>query len=216
VSIGHTSATTQQIVQAVRAGASFSTHLGNGSHSVLPRHPNYIWEQLAEDALAASFIVDGIHVPKSFLKVALRTKGRERSILVTDAVMAAGCQPGRFRLGDVEIELHRDGTVRLVGSSMLGGSALQMDRAIENVIRLAGITLSEAVLLATVNPARAARIAHRQRGFERGDRGDLVSFSYDRSQGLIQVFETYLNGSLVYSHHKSRETSDRTRCVSKN
>ena len=63
-------------------------------HAVLPRHPNYIWEQLAEDRLAASFIVDGIHLAPAFLKVALRAKGLERSILVTDAVMPAGCAPG--------------------------------------------------------------------------------------------------------------------------
>ena len=88
-SIGHTRASAAQIADAVNAGATLSTHLGNGADAVLPRHPNYIWDQLAEDRLAASFIVDGFHLPPAFLNVALRAKGLERSLLVTDAVDAS-------------------------------------------------------------------------------------------------------------------------------
>ena len=62
----HAAPTAQQIADAVAAGATLSTHLGNGAHSVLRRHPNYIWEQLAEDRLMADFIVDGIHLELSF------------------------------------------------------------------------------------------------------------------------------------------------------
>src|SRR5579863_5300390 len=93
VSIGHTAAEARHIADAVSAGATMSTHLGNGAHGVMRRHPNYIWEQLAEDRLQASFIVDGIHLPQSFLKVALRAKTVDRSVLVTDAAAPAGCPP---------------------------------------------------------------------------------------------------------------------------
>ena len=92
ISIGHTNATGAQIADATSAGATMSTHLGNGAHQVLQRHPNYIWEQLAEDRLMASFIVDGVHLPASFLKVALRAKSIERSVLVTDASTPAGAK----------------------------------------------------------------------------------------------------------------------------
>lgn len=196
-SIGHTRATGQQIADAVSAGATLSTHLGNGAHAVLARHPNYIWEQLAEDRLAASFIVDGIHLAKSFLNVALRAKGLERAVLVTDAVMPAGCAPGRYQLGEVEVELHADGSVRLAGGTRLAGSALRMDRAIENVMRLAGLSLREAVSLATRNPARIGRIAGRQRGIAPGDRADLVRFRYDRATQSIEVVETFLSGRVA-------------------
>src|SRR5262249_51041292 len=77
ISLGHTNANGAQIAAAASAGATMSTHLGNGAHAILQRHPNYIWEQLAEDRLMASFIVDGIHLPKSFVKVALRAKSVE-------------------------------------------------------------------------------------------------------------------------------------------
>ncbi len=196
VSIGHTKAATAQIQDAVHAGATMSTHLGNGAHAILPRHPNYIWEQLAEDRLAAGFIVDGIHLPPSFLKVALRAKGLERAVLVTDAVMPAGCAPGRYRLGEVDVELHADQSVRLAGGTRLAGSTLRMDAAIGNVMRLAGLTLREAVALATRNPARVCRVAGRQRGLNPGERSDVVLFRVEEER--LKVMETYFEGERVF------------------
>jgi len=195
-SIGHTRATREQIGDAVRAGATLSTHLGNGADAVLPRHPNYIWEQLAEDKLAASFIVDGIHLPHSFLKVALRAKGVEHSVLITDAVMPAMCTPGPYRLGEVEVELKEDQRVVLRGGTRLAGSSLRMDAAISNVMRTAKLSLTEAIAMATVNPARVGRIAGRQRGLRPGDRSDVVRFRVE--DGRIQVIETFLAGERVF------------------
>ena len=199
-SIGHTRATREQIQDAVRAGATLSTHLGNGADSILPKHSNYIWEQLAEDRLAASFIVDGIHLPESFLKVALRAKGIERSILVTDAVMPAMCEPGPYRLGEVEVELMPDRRVvlreALRGGTRLAGSSLRMDHAISNVMRTAGLSLTEAVSMATTNPARIGRILGRQHGLRPGERSDLVRFRVE--SGHIEVLETYVGGNLAY------------------
>jgi N-acetylglucosamine-6-phosphate deacetylase len=198
-SIGHTRASAAQIADAVQAGATLSTHLGNGADPTLPKTSNYIWDQLAEDRLAASFIVDGFHLPSPFLNAALRAKGLERSILVTDAVMPAGCDPGRYRLGEVDVELHGDGSVRLAGGSRLAGSALRMDQAIANVMRTAGLNLREAATLATRNPARVGRIPWRQRGLNPGDRADLVLFRVEEGSGRIQVLETYLNGERVFA-----------------
>jgi N-acetylglucosamine-6-phosphate deacetylase len=197
VSIGHTRATSDEIAAAVSAGATLSTHLGNGAHAVLARHPNYIWDQLADDRLAASFIVDGIHLAPSFLKVALRAKGLERSLLVTDAVMPAGCAPGHYKLGEVDVELHSDGSVRLLGGTRLAGSALRMDRALQNVMQIAGLNLREASTLATRNPARLGRIASRQRGLNPGERADLVRFRVHQATGAIEVLETFLAGHRI-------------------
>jgi len=196
-SIGHTKASAGEIAAAVSAGATLSTHLGNAAHRVLPRW-NYLWDQLADDRLSASFIVDGFHLSESFLNVALRAKGLERSILITDAVMPAGCAPGRYRLGQVDVELHPDGSVRLAGGTRLAGSALTMDRAIQNVIQQAGLSLRAAVSLATRNPARLGRISSRQRGLMPGERADLVRFGFDESTQQIEILETYLNGTRVF------------------
>jgi N-acetylglucosamine-6-phosphate deacetylase len=195
--IGHTKASASQIADAVSAGATLSTHLGNATDAVLPKNSNYLWDQLADDRLAASFIVDGFHLPPSFLNVALRAKGLERSLLITDAVMPAGCPPGVYKLGEVDVELHPDGSVRLAEGSRLAGSALSMDRAISNVMRTAGLSIGQAVTLATRNPARVGRVASRQRGLNPGDRADLVLFRLDQA-GQITVLETFLSGQRVF------------------
>jgi N-acetylglucosamine-6-phosphate deacetylase len=199
VSVGHTKASREQITAAVEAGATMSTHLGNGAHATLPRHPNYLWDQLAEDRLAASFIVDGIHLQSSFLRVALRAKGLERSVLVTDAVMPACCQPGDYKLAELEVELKADGRVVLRGGTRLAGSGLRMDRGIENLAKLAGLSLRDAVTMATRNAARVGRIGGRQRGLVPGERADLVRFRFDEQNKRMDVLETYVSGELVYS-----------------
>jgi len=194
-SIGHTDANASQIADAVRAGATLSTHLGNGAHTMLRRHPNYIWEQLAEDRLMAGFIVDGIHLDAAFLKVALRAKGIERAVLVTDASSPAGAEPGRYRLGELDVDLTADGHVVLAGTSRLAGSALRMDRGVENLMRLAGLSLADAVKMATVNAARAGRVPGRTRGLEVGERADLVEFRM--AEGKIEVTGTWVEGVRV-------------------
>ena len=175
-----------------------STHIGNGAHGMLQRHPNYIWDQLAEDRLAAGFIVDGIHIGAAFLKVALRAKGATRAVLVTDASMPALAAPGVYRLGEVDVELTTDGRVVLLGQSRLAGSALRMDAAISNVMRMANVSLTEAISMATRNPARIGRIAGRQRGLATGDRADLVLFEFDEKTKAIKVLETIVGGRPVY------------------
>jgi N-acetylglucosamine-6-phosphate deacetylase len=200
VSIGHTGASSEQIAAAVAAGATMSTHLGNAAHTVLPRRANYIWDQLAEDRLAAGFIVDGLHSSPAFLKVALRAKGVERSLLTTDAVAPAGCAPGRYRLGEVEVDLTPEGRVQVAGEARLAGSVLRMDRGIENLITLAGLSLREALTMATRNPARIGRLAGRQKGLVPGDRADIVQFRFDEERNRILIERTFVSGREVYSH----------------
>jgi N-acetylglucosamine-6-phosphate deacetylase len=198
-SVGHTRATPEEIHAAVAAGATMSTHLGNGAHAVLPKTASYIWAQLAEDRLTASFIVDGIHLPANFLKSSIRAKGVERSVLVTDAVMPAMCAPGPYELGQVAVELRSDGSVVLRGGTRLAGSALRMDHAIGNVVRLGGISLRDAIVMATVNAARVGRIQGRQRGLNPGEKGDLVRYLWDEGAKKLTVIETLVNGVSVYS-----------------
>lgn len=198
-SIGHTNASAQQIADAVSAGATLSTHLGNGAHFSMRRHPNYIWEQLAEDRLMAGFIVDGVHLGKSFLKTALRAKGVERSVLVTDASTPAGALPGRYQLGEQAIDLTEDYRVVLAGTDRLAGSALRMDRGIENLMKLAGLGLADAVRMATTNAARAGGVPARAGGVTPGERADLVQFQFVPDGKRIEVTSTWVSGKCVYS-----------------
>lgn len=198
-SIGHTAAGARQIADAVAAGATLSTHLGNGAHALLPKDTNYVLEQLAEDRLMAGFIVDGIHLSRWFLTVAMRAKGVERAVLVTDAVTPAGCAPGRYKLGEQDVELMPDNRVVLAGQERLAGSALRLDRGIENLMKLAGLELRDAVRLATTNAAKAGHIPGRQNGLAPGDRADFVLFRFDPKTKAIQVEETWVDGERVYA-----------------
>ena len=153
VAIGHTGATGAQVADAVSAGATLSTHLGNGCAQMLPRHPNVIWEQLAADRLMASFIVDGHHLPSATVKSMIRAKTPGRSLLVTDAIAAAGMPPGRYKLGGQEVELSPKGRVAVPGAPNLAGSALRLDVAIGNTVRFTGLSLEDVAPMASTRPA---------------------------------------------------------------
>jgi N-acetylglucosamine-6-phosphate deacetylase len=206
-SIGHTKANAEQIRAAVDAGATMSTHLGNGAHAVLPKTQNYLWEQLVEDRLTAGFIVDGIHLPASFLRTALRAKGLERSVLVTDASTPATCPPGPYALGGMPVDLRVNGSVVLRGTDRLAGSALRMDDAIANTMRIAGTSLREALAMATTNAARSARIPGRLRGLTPGEKADLIRFRWDAGDGRLKVLETIVAGETIHFEAQNASTA---------
>ena len=153
VAIGHTGGTPQQVEDAIYAGATLATHLGNGCAQMLPRHPNFIWTLLAADPVAASFIVDGHHLPAATVKALVRAKGVDRSILVTDATSAAACGPGRYSIGDVVCESREDGRVSLPGTPYLAGSSLTLDRAIANTVKFTGLPIDVVLPMASTIPA---------------------------------------------------------------
>lgn len=197
-SIGHTKASSEQIQAVVDAGARMSTHLGNAAHPSLHKTQNYIWDQLANDRLTASFVVDGIHLPAHFIKASTRAKSLDHCVLVTDAVAPAMCKPGYYKLSQVEVELKENGSVVMRGSNRLAGSALRMDHAVGNTVRYAEVTLREAVVMATQNAARVGRVAGRQRGVVPGEKADLVVFRWDSAQFALRVQETVVAGISVY------------------
>lgn len=157
--IGHTSATPAQITQAVHAGAGISTHLGNGSAQMLPRHHNYILAQLGEDRLYASFIPDGHHLPPWVLKSFLRAKTFGKSVLTTDCIAAAGAPPGRYTIGWLVVEVGRDRIARQPGQPNFAGSALTMDEAVANAVRFADVPLATAWEMSSLNPWNVMRRA---------------------------------------------------------
>ena len=193
VAIGHTDAAESDIDAAVRAGAQLSTHLGNGAHAVLPRHRNYIQKQLATDGLLASIIVDGHHLTEYFVKNVVRCKGPERVILVTDAMAAAAAPPGIYRLGEVLAEAQSDGAVRLPGTPYLAGSALTMDRAVNNVRHFARIPLGHALGMATRHPRQLWPDS--PGGLTPGAPADIVLL---RDGERLEVLETIVAGETVY------------------
>lgn len=153
VAIGHSAASPLQIADAIAAGATLATHLGNGCAQMLPRHPNVIWELLAADSVFASLIVDSHHLPPATVKAMVRAKGPRSTILITDATAAAASPAGEYTIGGVTAVLGSDGRVSLPGTPYLAGSSLTMDRAIANTARFTGLPIEEAAAMASSVPA---------------------------------------------------------------
>jgi N-acetylglucosamine-6-phosphate deacetylase len=152
--IGHTSASAGQIRDAVKAGATLSTHLGNGCAMQLPRHPNVIWEQLAADELAASLIVDGHHLPPATVKAMVRAKTPQRTLLISDAVALAGCVPGSYVVHGQPVVLSEDGRVYQPGTPWLAGAAAGLDECVANTVKFTGLSIEEVVPMASTQPAQ--------------------------------------------------------------
>lgn len=150
VAIGHTAATPQQIRDAVRAGARTSTHLGNGCHATLPRHDNYLWEQLASDELWGSIISDGHHLPPAILKCIVRSKGLDRLMITCDASSLAGLPPGRYTDWGLDLEILPGGKVVVPGTPFLAGSGCFTDHCVSRIILDTGVTLPQAITMASI------------------------------------------------------------------
>jgi N-acetylglucosamine-6-phosphate deacetylase len=171
VALGHTAADGPTLRAAVEAGARLSTHLGNGIASPLPRHPNPIWHQAAEDRLFASFIADRRHLDDDTLRILARAKGPERTILVSDLSPLAGCPAGRH--GPWEVT--GDGTVVVAGTDYLAGASAPLWRDIENLAAVLGWSPASAVGAATANPATLLRLT--PPALAPGAPADLVAFA---------------------------------------
>jgi N-acetylglucosamine-6-phosphate deacetylase len=180
VALGHTAADGTRIRDAIAAGARLSTHLGNGAHAVLPRHPNYIWEQLAADELWASMICDGHHLPPAVVRCILRVKTPARTILTCDASSLAGLPPGRYREWDQEFEVKPEGKVVVPGTEYLAGSWAFTDTCVGNAIRLGDVGLREAVDMAGARPRELLGLPAVRLSV--GDPADLVLFEWQEGQ----------------------------------
>jgi N-acetylglucosamine-6-phosphate deacetylase len=154
ISLGHTNASDAHIDAAIRAGATLCTHLGNGCPAELHRHDNIIQRLLARDELTACFIPDGVHVPPHVLRNLVRAKPPGKVVLTTDAMAAAGAGPGRYTLGDMELEVGSDEVVRLPGSPYFAGSALRLDRGVANAVEWLGLAPELVHAMASEVPAR--------------------------------------------------------------
>jgi N-acetylglucosamine-6-phosphate deacetylase len=177
VSLGHTAASPAQIAAAVEAGARLSTHLFNGCAQMLDRHSNVVYAQLSEDALRAGFIADGHHVPFSTLRIGIRTKGVEKSILVSDLSPLSGLPDGDYEMEGNRVEL-RNGGLRVKGTSLLSGAARTLREDVELLARESEPGIEAALLMATRSPAAAVgELSWAE--LRPGRRGPIAVFSWD-------------------------------------
>jgi N-acetylglucosamine-6-phosphate deacetylase len=193
VAIGHSLANTEQINLAVKAGASLSTHLGNGVPLLLPRHPNIIWDQLAVEELYACIIIDGIHIPDSFIKVVMKNKAKA-TIVVSDATCFAGMPPGEYQnhIGGTVI-LDKEKRVSLKSSpGLLAGAAKSLLENVETLINHNLSTLSEGWQMASANVANMLR----KNDDTFNNKNDIVIFQLNGKE--IQIMRVIKKGKIVF------------------
>lgn len=198
VAIGHTSASHKQITEAVAAGASMSTHLGNAAHHLIQRHPNYLWSQLAADSLYASVIADGHHLPAEVLSVFMKVKG-ERLFLVSDSVAAAGMPAGKYEtpIGG-QVTLSPEGRLYMSENpDRLAGAGQSLLEDINWLVTQKLTSLHEAWSMAANRPVR---FLEKQEAFSDGAPADIVTL--DASGPQLRVIQTVKAGRVVYEAGK--------------
>lgn len=187
----HSNATFQESKIGIDAGISLATHLYNGMREFSHREPGIIGALLTDERVVCEIICDGIHLHPAAMNLALRAKGRDGLVLISDAMMAAGLEDGQYELGGQPVFVE-NGAARLKEGS-LAGSTLTLDRAVANMIRLVNVKLEDAVRMASLNPARVIGLDRSKGSIEVGKDADLVVFDED-----IKIEKTFVGGRLVF------------------
>ena len=195
VALGHHNGTAEIIKKAVDAGASMSTHLGNGCANEINRHRNPLWPQLADDRLMTSIIADGYHLTKAEIQTFYKVKGPDRTILVSDVVDLAGMAPGEYKKGDVTFLLTPE-VVKYPAENVLAGAASPIRLCVGNVMKFTGCSLNDAIRMGSTNVAKIFGLS------DIGDIGlskkaNLMVFTINQDD--IQIQKTIVSGKVVYS-----------------
>ncbi len=152
VSMGHSNATTTQARAGIAAGATHGTHLFNAMPPLHHREPGLAGTLLSDGTVSAAVIVDGIHVAPEMVAVAWQALGRERLILMTDAMAGMGMPPGEYKIGGVVVNVGDTGARNLDGA--LAGSTLHIDEAVRNLAGFARCSADDAIATASISPRR--------------------------------------------------------------
>ena len=198
VALGHHNGSAAMNRQATDAGASVSTHLGNGCANLIHRHDNPLWPQLADDRLTASLIVDGFHLRPEEVRVFYKVKGPERTILVSDVSSLAGMPPGVYESYGREVVMTPEGKISMPSQDVLAAASFLITKGIENIISFTQCSLPDAIHMATRNPARLLGL-HDRGELSPGKRADLVWF--EMKNGELLVRKTMVQGKVVFNSY---------------
>lgn len=191
-SLGHSDATYEEALGGIAAGATHATHLFNAMRPIHHRDPGLITACLNEPEVLAEVIPDGVHLDPRIVRLALRTKGPDRSVLITDAFSATGLTEGTHALGPHRV--HVRGALCTLEDGTIAGSILTMDRAVRNAMSFAGISRVEAVRMASLIPARVAGCAERKGSLEAGKDADVTLLDPE-----FRCRATWVGGRVAYS-----------------
>jgi N-acetylglucosamine-6-phosphate deacetylase len=192
VSIAHTGATYDQALAAMRRGARHVTHCFNAMTGIHHREPGVAGAALTEADLYAELIADGVHIHPAVMRLLIAAKGPNRVMLVTDSMSAADMPDGVYEFGGHEVRV-TDGVARMPDGN-LASSTLTMDAAVRNVIALCGVSLADALLMASSTPAEAIGLGDRKGRLAAGYDADIVMLDAN----LVPA-GTWVGGRRVYT-----------------
>jgi N-acetylglucosamine-6-phosphate deacetylase len=198
--IAHTNAVYEDVLKALEAGYTLATHFYSGMSGVVRRnafrYAGVIESVYLLDDIDVEVIADGVHLPAPLLKLICKIKGIDRIALITDAMRAAGMPPGESMLGSLQNGIPvivEDGVAKLPDRSSFAGSVATADRLVRTMIRLAGVSLAEAVRMMTLVPARIMKLDARKGSIATGRDADLVIFDDE-----INITHTIVEGKIIY------------------
>jgi N-acetylglucosamine-6-phosphate deacetylase len=186
-SAGHTSATYDQMLAGFRAGVTVGNHTYNAMRELRHREPGALGALLTQPGIYCEVIADCVHVHPAAMRLLIQAKGPDYVCLVTDAVAAAGMPPGEYSFLGRKVTVDESGACRLPDGT-LAGSTARLRECLRNVVEVVGVPFDVALGMATVNPAKAARVFHRKGSLAPGKDADLVVLG-DRYEVLWSVVE---------------------------
>lgn len=202
--VAHTDAVYDEVLAAVQHGYSLATHLYSCMSGVTRRngfrYAGVVESAYLLDELDVELIADGIHLPAPLLKLAYRIKGTDRTVLITDAMRAAGMPPGKSILGSLHDGIEvivEDGVAKMPDRQAFAGSVATTDRLVRNMVTMADIPLTEAVRMMSSTPARVMGVANRKGELTEGKDADIVFFDEN-----ITVQLTMVEGRVVFQRDK--------------
>jgi N-acetylglucosamine-6-phosphate deacetylase len=176
--IGHTDGIEEQVLPAIEAGATVATHLFNGMRPLHHREPGPIGALLEDERIIVELICDFVHLHPTVVRLAARHVGRDRTVLITDAMSATDAADGRYTLGRLEVDVH-GGVATLADNGSLAGSTLTMDNAFRNLVKGAKLGILDAVHATSQRPAQLLGIADRTGSLCPGLDADIVLLDDD-------------------------------------
>ena len=196
VAIGHHNASAHVIREAVGRGTVIATHLGNGCATMIHRHDNPLWPQLADDRLMASIIVDGFHLRAEEVQVFYKVKGSEHLVIISDITELAGMPPGEYPWNDDTLVVTQGGMIQYPDQNVLAGASFPLNKGVRKMMEFTGCSLEEAIQMASTNPASLNKLNNIGE-LKLGKRADLILFKIGKSE--FEVHKTFVAGKEVYS-----------------
>lgn len=192
IALGHSDANYEETRDAVEAGARIFIHAFNGMRGFGHREPGMLGAVMDLNGAYAELICDGLHVRTEAIRILIREKGFENIVLVTDSMRAAGLGEGEYFLGEFPVVV-KDGTARLKEGGNLAGSVLLLKDAVKNLVNWELASPSEALQMASLNPAKSMRIEESCGQIQKGADADFIVLD-----ARMNLQATYLDGICRY------------------